>query len=411
MGTEKFCLKWNDFEANISHAFRDIRDAKDFLDVTLVCEEDEQLQAHKVILSACSPFFRKILQRNPHQHPLLYLKGVKYADLQSVLNFMYHGEVNVAQDELNSFLAVAEELKVKGLTQNNSSSSNTKSSPPPPAKSSRSVDRDSSAAPPPKRSRPSVPAVVAPPPQPEEEDDDDIQEVVPVKSEPRDGNSSVITAGGVAGPALAPSGGGSVAGDMYSAPAAAGEQSIAGEEDYGEEGDYEDYSGYGEGYDSAVMDPNMTGGVDGNKGDEVDKTKNKRKKPALDDPRFQTLQIHMSPGPQPQEWTCHECGKAFKGKKKCMNHLESLHFRGIITYTCDRCNNNFDTYYKWEHHRKKKGCAMEGGGFIGNTLEPEVDIQMGDMDYDHVVYSDDPLDMDGGGDEEPKQENNLDEHD
>ena len=55
-----------------------------------------------------------MLRRNPHQHPLLYLKGVKYADLESVLNFMYHGEVNVAQDDLNSFLAVAEELKVKG---------------------------------------------------------------------------------------------------------------------------------------------------------------------------------------------------------------------------------------------------------------------------------------------------------
>ena len=270
MGTEKFCLKWNDFEANISHAFRDIRDAKDFLDVTLVCEEDEQLLAHKVILSACSPFFRKILQRNPHQHPLLYLKGVKYADLQSVLNFMYHGEVNVAQDELNSFLAVAEELKVKGLTQNNSSSSNTKSSPPPSsAKASRSVDRDSSAAPPSKRSRPSAPPVVAAPPPPQEEDDDDIQEVVPVKSEPRDGNSSVIAAGGAAGPALASSGSGSVAGDMYSQPASAGGQSIQGDEDYGEEGEYDDYSGYGEGYDSAVMDPNMTGGVDGNKGRKI----------------------------------------------------------------------------------------------------------------------------------------------
>ena len=57
---------------------------------------------------------RAVLRRNPHQHPLLYLKGVKYADLESVLNFMYHGEVNVAQDDLNSFLAVAEELKVKG---------------------------------------------------------------------------------------------------------------------------------------------------------------------------------------------------------------------------------------------------------------------------------------------------------
>merc|ERR1712203_784222 len=76
------------------------------------------MQAHKVILSACSPFFRNILRKNPHQHPLLYLKGVKYIDLMAVLNFMYHGEVNVAQEDLNSFLAIAEDLKVKGLTQN-----------------------------------------------------------------------------------------------------------------------------------------------------------------------------------------------------------------------------------------------------------------------------------------------------
>jgi len=116
MSSEKFCLRWNDFESNISVAFRELRDDKDFFDVTLACD-DEQIQAHKVILSACSPFFRNILRRNPHQHPLLYLKGVKYSDIQSVLNFMYHGEVNVAQEELNSFLAVAEELRVKGLTQ------------------------------------------------------------------------------------------------------------------------------------------------------------------------------------------------------------------------------------------------------------------------------------------------------
>jgi len=91
---------------------------KDFFDVTLACD-DNQLQAHKVILSACSTFFRSVLKKNPHQHPLLYLKGVKYEDIVSVLNFMYHGEVNVAQEELNSFLAVAEDLQVKGLTQKN----------------------------------------------------------------------------------------------------------------------------------------------------------------------------------------------------------------------------------------------------------------------------------------------------
>ena len=75
-----------------------------------------EIQSHKVILSACSPFFRSILKRNPHAHPLIYLKGVKLNNLQSVLDFIYGGEANVAQEELNSFLAVAEELKVKGLT-------------------------------------------------------------------------------------------------------------------------------------------------------------------------------------------------------------------------------------------------------------------------------------------------------
>jgi len=116
--SEKFCLRWNDFESNISTAFQELREDKDFFDVTLACDES-QIQAHKVILSACSQFFRTVLKRNKHEHPLLYLKGVKYTDIVAVLNFMYHGEVNVAQEELNSFLSVAEDLKVKGLTQNN----------------------------------------------------------------------------------------------------------------------------------------------------------------------------------------------------------------------------------------------------------------------------------------------------
>ena len=102
-------------------AFKDIREEKDFFDCTLSCGS-MQIQAHKLILSACSPFFRSILKQNPHQHPLLYLKGVEFTNLQSVLDFMYHGEVNVAQEELNSFLSVAEDLQVKGLTQNNSPS-------------------------------------------------------------------------------------------------------------------------------------------------------------------------------------------------------------------------------------------------------------------------------------------------
>ena len=114
---EKFCLRWNDFEANVSVALKELREDEDFFDVTLACEDD-QINAHKLILSACSPFFRTILRRNKHEHPLLFLRGVKYKDLVSILNFMYHGEVNVAQEELNAFLSVAEDLQVKGLTQN-----------------------------------------------------------------------------------------------------------------------------------------------------------------------------------------------------------------------------------------------------------------------------------------------------
>ena len=93
MSSEKFCLKWNDFESNISGAFRELRDEKDFFDVTLACD-DNQIKAHKVIISACSPFFRNVLRQNPHQHPLLYMRGVNFTDLQSVLTFMYQGEVS-----------------------------------------------------------------------------------------------------------------------------------------------------------------------------------------------------------------------------------------------------------------------------------------------------------------------------
>jgi len=113
---EKFCLRWNDFESNISGGFLELREDKDFFDVTIACDED-QVQAHKLILSACSPFFKSVLKRNTHQQPWLFLKGVKFSNLLSVLDFMYHGEVNVAQEDLDSFLSVAEDLKVKGLTQ------------------------------------------------------------------------------------------------------------------------------------------------------------------------------------------------------------------------------------------------------------------------------------------------------
>ena len=119
--SEKLCLQWNDFRANVHSAFGKLRDDKEFTDVTLACEDGQKLEAHKVILAASSPFFEKILQNSKHPHPLIYLRGFQSKDLVAILDFLYFGEANVFQENLDSFLAIAEELKLKGLTDQTSS--------------------------------------------------------------------------------------------------------------------------------------------------------------------------------------------------------------------------------------------------------------------------------------------------
>ena len=114
--TEKLCLQWNDFKDNISCSFGELREDKDLTDVTLACEDGKQMEAHKVILAASSPFFKDILKKNKHPHPLIYMRDLKSEDLLAIIDFLYFGEANVLQENLDSFLALAEELKLKGLT-------------------------------------------------------------------------------------------------------------------------------------------------------------------------------------------------------------------------------------------------------------------------------------------------------
>ena len=118
--SEKLCLQWNDFKENVNSAFGKLRDDKEFTDVTLVCEDGQQMEAHKGILAASSPFFQKILQKNKHPHPLIYLKGFQSKDFVSILDFLYLGEANVYQEDLDSFLAIAEEIQLKGLPNESS---------------------------------------------------------------------------------------------------------------------------------------------------------------------------------------------------------------------------------------------------------------------------------------------------
>ena len=113
--SEKFCLRWNDFQQNIVTSFTDLRKESNFSDVTLVCEEDVEIEAHKIILSASSPFFNRVLKKNKHSHPMIYMRGLKAKDLVAIVDFMYQGEVNIFQEDLDAFLALADELQLKGL--------------------------------------------------------------------------------------------------------------------------------------------------------------------------------------------------------------------------------------------------------------------------------------------------------
>jgi len=294
--SDKFCLRWNDFESNISAAFKELRDDKDFFDVTLACDDD-QLLAHKVILSACSPFFKTVLRRNRHQHPLLYLKGVKYQELVAVLNFMYHGEVNVAQEELNSFLAVAEELKVKGLTQNGSSSSSksNNSTPPPSASFQRPAP-------------PSPQQAASKRPRSSPTSSGDLQ-IAPIKCEP------------VVPPANSnPEASDAVNPSMY----------------------MEDYAGYEEGYDDTneevtYDDSAIVHGAqiaDGNR--DVDKL-------------LEPFMVKVLDSNNQHVWKCLECGKISKYITNLKGHVEANHFEGL-QFNCGLCPKVFKSRGSLRNH-------------------------------------------------------------
>ena len=113
--SERFSLKWNDFQSVVSQSFSVLRREEDFYDVTLVSDDHTQISAHKLVLSASSHFFKSILKRNPHSHPLLYLSGVDGKSLGLVLDYIYQGEVQITHQELEPFLDVAQKLKIEGL--------------------------------------------------------------------------------------------------------------------------------------------------------------------------------------------------------------------------------------------------------------------------------------------------------
>ncbi|XP_024227821.1 protein bric-a-brac 2 isoform X3 [Bombus impatiens] len=179
-GEQQYSLRWNDFHSSILSSFRHLRDEEDFVDVTLACDSSS-FTAHKVVLSACSPYFRRLLKvdnildlasdlsglawdswkrnsidgsylvasteinmprispimhvsrfriANPCQHPIVILRDVASSDMESLLRFMYHGEVHVGQEQLAAFLKTAQMLQVRGLADVNSGAATAKIPPP-----------------------------------------------------------------------------------------------------------------------------------------------------------------------------------------------------------------------------------------------------------------------------------------
>ncbi|XP_029720853.2 protein tramtrack, alpha isoform isoform X2 [Aedes albopictus] len=118
MSSQRFCLRWNNHQTNLLSVFDQLLHAETFTDVTLAVE-GQSLKAHKMVLSACSPYFQALFVDNPEKHPIVILKDVPFKDMKCLLDFMYRGEVSVDQDRLAAFLRVAESLRIKGLTEVN----------------------------------------------------------------------------------------------------------------------------------------------------------------------------------------------------------------------------------------------------------------------------------------------------
>lgn len=114
-GDQQFCLKWNSYQTNLSKEFDDLLKSESFVDVTLACD-GHSVKAHKMVLSACSPYFQALFFDHPCQHPIIIMKEVKWPELKAVVEYMYRGEINVGRDQIEPLLRVANMLKIRGLT-------------------------------------------------------------------------------------------------------------------------------------------------------------------------------------------------------------------------------------------------------------------------------------------------------
>ncbi|XP_074112515.1 uncharacterized protein LOC141536125 isoform X21 [Cotesia typhae] len=124
---QQFCLRWNNHQTTLIQNFDTLLESGTLVDCTLAAE-GKYLKAHKVVLSACSPYFEGLLSEHYDKHPVFILKDVKFKELKAMMDYMYRGEVNISQDQLAALLKAAESLQIKGLSESKTGSSGSTSS-------------------------------------------------------------------------------------------------------------------------------------------------------------------------------------------------------------------------------------------------------------------------------------------
>ena len=117
--SEKFELKWNDFNTNVAKSFATFRNEEEFFDVTLVGDDHKKYSAHRLVLSACSNYFKNMLKDTHGSKILLCLNDVQAEDIDNILNYVYNGQVRLLQEKLNRFLDVAQRFQLEGLIGKN----------------------------------------------------------------------------------------------------------------------------------------------------------------------------------------------------------------------------------------------------------------------------------------------------
>ena len=122
----KYSFSWSDFPLARNEMYKYLRDYSLFSEVTLVCNDDKHIKAHKVILSSFSSLFKRMFVNNQHPQPIIFLRGVAINDLDAILDFIYYGEASVAQENFSSFLETASDLEIEELSTFSNETENSK---------------------------------------------------------------------------------------------------------------------------------------------------------------------------------------------------------------------------------------------------------------------------------------------